>query len=299
MRKLCVVMLLAVASVRLFAQQSTVRQGLSGVVHASLPLPAAQASQVATSPFIRQIDHIIIVSEHPESLFHLFSEQLELPLGFPFKSYGTFSSGGVGFGNVVVEFIHLPESHPGVTGVALEPATIEEAYVALDARGVKHDAPHPTYQPDPGGGQRLGWTTIELHLPVEGFFLCKYNNSVEPRRTRIRQELDARKGGPLGIDSVLEVVVGVRDVAAAQAQFRNLLGPPGQGETSVWSLGAGPAIRLITDTQDHLKEVRVKVHSLEKARAYLKDQGLLGADSGHELTINSARLGETNLVLLQ
>ena len=169
----------------------------------------------------------------------------------------------------------------------------------MDARGVRHDSAKPTYQPNPSGGQRLGWTTMELHLPAEGFFLCKYNNSVEARRTRIREELDARKGGPLGIDSVSEVVVGVRDVAAGQRQFRSLLGPPRQEETLVWSVGTGPAIRLVADGQDHFKEVRVKVHSLERARAYLKEKGLLGVYSGNELTLNSARLGETNLVFLQ
>ena len=96
MRSLCVATLLAAASLRLIAQQTTVSQDPST---ANSPPPKAQASQTVAGPFIRQIDHIMIVSDSPEALFHLFSEQLELPLGFPFKSYGTFSSGGVGFGN--------------------------------------------------------------------------------------------------------------------------------------------------------------------------------------------------------
>jgi hypothetical protein len=299
-RRLCVAMLLAAASLRLFAQQSAAKQPLVDSSASTVPQPQdAQTSQAAAGAFIRQVDHIVIDSNTPEVLFHLFSEQLELPLGFPYKSYGTFSSGGVGFGNVILEFIHAQGLHPGLAGVAFEPATIEEASSTLDARGVKHDPAKPVYQPDPSGGKRLGWTTMELGLAADGFFLCKYNLSVEPRRARIRAELDAHSGGPLGVDSVSEVVVGVRDLAAAQNQFRSLLGPPREGETSSWALGAGPAIRLVTDKEDHLKEVRVKVHSLQKARAYLREQGLLGADSGNELTFNSARVGETNIVLLQ
>jgi hypothetical protein len=299
-RKLCVPMLLAASSLRLFAQQDAAKQLLVNPSASTAPHPQdAQASRAAAIAFIRQVDHIVIDSDTPEALFHLFSEQLGLPLGFPYKSYGAFSSGGVGFGNVIVEFIHAQGLHPGLAGVAFEPATIEEASSTLDARGVKHDPAKPVYQPDPSGGRRLGWTTMELDLAADGFFLCKYNMSVEPRRARIRQELDARNGGPLGVDSISEVVVGVRDLAAAQNQFSSLLGPPRQGETSLWALGTGPAIRLVTDTQDHLKEVRVKVHSLQTARAYLKEQGLLGADSENELTFNSARLGDINIVLLQ
>jgi hypothetical protein len=105
--------------------------------------------------------------------------------------------------------------------------------------------------------------------------------------------------GPLGVHSVSEVVVGVHNLATAESQFRSLLGSPRKGETSLWAVGAGPAVRLVADTQDHLKEVRVKVHSLQRARAYLREQGLLGADSGNELTFNSARVGEMNIVLLQ
>ena len=288
------------ASLRLFAQQSTAKQLLFDQSASTAPHPKdAQASLAAASAFIRQVDHIVIDSDTPEALFHLFSEQLELPLGFPYKSYGAFSSGGVGFGNVILEFIHAQGLHPGLVGVAFESATIEEASSTLDARGVRHDPAKPVYQPDSSGGRRLGWTTMELGLAADGFFLCKYNVSVEPRRARIRAELDARNGGPLGVDSVSEVVVGVRNLATAQNQFRSLLGPPTESETSLWTVGVGPAIRLVTDSQDHLKEVRVKVHSLQKARAYLKEQGLLGADIGNELTFNGARLGETNIVLLQ
>lgn len=190
-------MLLTAASLRLFAQQSAAKQLFLDPSASTTPhLKDAQGSQAAASAFIRQVDHIVIDSDTPEALFHLFSEQLELPLGFPYKSYGTFSSGGVGFGNVILEFIHAQGLHPGLAGVAFEPATIEEASSTLDALGVKHDPARPVYQPDSSGGKRLGWTTMELGLAADGFFLCKYNVSVEPRRARIREELDARNGGP-------------------------------------------------------------------------------------------------------
>ena len=199
MRKLCVAMLLASTSLRLVAQQSTARLLLFGASPGTALHPKdAQASQTATSAFIRQVDHIVIDSDTPEALLRLFTEQLELPVGFPYRSYGSFSSGGVGFGNVILEFIHVQDLHPGLAGVALEPEAIQEASSSLDARGLKHGPAKPVYQPDSSGGQRLGWTTMNLHLPADGFFLCKYNVSVEPRRARIVRSLMHTEAGLLG-----------------------------------------------------------------------------------------------------
>ena len=281
-------------------QQTPVQQRMFVQAEASaLEAGRAQAPEPAANAFIHQIDHIVIDSDSPEALFHLFLEKLELPLGWPFRSYGTFSSGGVGFGNVILEFIHMPDLHPGVAGVAFEPSSIEEALSGLDARNVKHGPAEPVYQPDTSGGKRLGWTTVDLLLPVDGFFLCKYNTPVIPRRVRISQELQARKGGPLGIASVVEVVVGVRDLPAAQVKFRNLLGPPRQGEPSVWAVGDGPAVRLVADKQDRLAIVKVKVHSLERARTYLKAENMLGDSRGKELSLNIVNSGETSIRLVE
>jgi hypothetical protein len=247
------------------------------------------------SDIVRQVDHILIESDQPEKLFHLFLDKFELPLAWPYKSYGTFSSGGVGFGNVNLETIHLEGGTPGIAGVAFEPVSIEEAVAGLDAKGLKHDPPAPAFQKDAAGNQHLARTTMELRMVPEGLFFCKYNTPIEPRRARIQSELQARNGGPLGIEKVEEIVIGVRDMAAAQGQYRALLGQPRSGDETTWSIGNGPAIHLVTDNKDRLVQVRIKVKSLEQARAYLKSQKMLGTDTGHEVALDPAQLGETDI----
>ena len=56
---------------------------------------------------VGQIDHIMIRTGHPETLFTLFAETFGLPVAWPLATRGV-TSGGVGFGNVNVEAIHFP-----------------------------------------------------------------------------------------------------------------------------------------------------------------------------------------------
>jgi hypothetical protein len=196
-----------------------------------LGLPAAgqstQASHLPSKVLVRQIDHILIGSDEPEELFRLFSEKLGLPVVWPFRSYGEFSSGGVGFGNVNIELIRAERPESALIGVALEPSSLPEVLTELDAQGLKHGSPAPFHQKDPSGAERLLWTTVQMTSlpPASTIFFCKYNFDVDERRARIRGELQNHGGGPLGIESVMELVIGVRDMAAAQRDWSILLGP--------------------------------------------------------------------------
>jgi hypothetical protein len=254
-----------------------------------------QTSPAPSGSLARQIDHIVINSDHPEQVFRLFSEKFGLPLGWPYKSYGTFSSGGVGLGNVIIEFTQLAKTRSGVASVALEPGSVAEAVTGLDARGLKRGAPNPVLQKDRSGADRLGWTTIRLQSQLAGFFFCKYEMDVNVRRATMQRELEERVGGPLGIEAATEVVVGARDMAAAEREFRGLLGEPRFGEKSVWAVGSGPAIRLIADKEDHLAMLRVRVKSLDRARAFLRGENLLGEDTGREISLELSTKEDTGI----
>ena len=101
------------------------------------------------------------------------------------------------------------------------------------------------------GGVSFGNVNIEVGRlsPADKTFFCKYNTDVDAERARLQRELRSRSGGPLGIESVLELVIASQDIAAAQRDWRVLLGPPRAGEESVWQVGSGPAIRLVADRQ--------------------------------------------------
>src|SRR5580658_7994759 len=252
----------------------------------------AQASHLPSEGLVRQIDHIIISSDDPEKMMRLLSEKLSLPVAWPFKAYGTFSSGGVSFGNVNIEMGRL-SPQPGLVGIGLEPtSSVSEALAGLDARGLRHGAPDPFYQKDASGENHLLWTTFGVTSlpPSDNAFFCKYNRDVDERRARLQHELQNRSGGPLGIESVVELVIGTRDIAATQRDWRLLLGPPRTGEESVWDVGQGPAVRLVAAKEDHLATLRVKVKSLERARGFLRSQNLLGLDGEREISLERSHL---------
>jgi catechol 2,3-dioxygenase-like lactoylglutathione lyase family enzyme len=261
----------------------------------------AQASHPPPDVLVRQIDHILLNSEKPEQLFAFFTEKLGFPVVWPFQSYGTFSSGGVGFGNVNIELTHLKGSPSGLVGVALEPGSASEALVSsLDARGLKHGAPAPVYQKDSSGKERLSWTTVQVTSlpPALGVFFCKYDSAffdLDEGRAMNRRELESHGGGPLGIQSTMELVIGVRDITTAQRDYRALLGPPRDDRELVWQVGAGPAVRLVADHEDHLALLRMKVKSLERARAFLRGEHLLGADTGHEIALERSRVADADI----
>lgn len=262
----------------------------------------AQASHLPSEGLVRQIDHIIISSDDPEKMMRLLSEKLSLPVAWPFQAYGTFSSGGISFGNVNIEVGRL-STQPGLVGMGLEPkpSSVSEVLVGLDARRLKHAAPDPHYQKDASGENHLLWTTFGVTSlpPADNAFFCKYNHDVDDRRARLQRELQNRSGGPLGVESVVELVIGARDIAAAQGDWHLLLGPPRAGDASVWQVGSGPAIRLVAAQEDHLEMLRVKVTSLERARAFLRSENLLGLDGSREISIERSHLAGVDVRLVE
>jgi len=262
----------------------------------------AQAPDLPSESLVRKIDHIVIHSDDPEKMMQLLSEKLALPVVWPLQPFGTFSSGGIGFGNVIIE-IGRVSGQPGLVGIGLEPkpSSVAEVLAGLDARALKHDAPNPHYQKDRAGENQLAWTTFGLTAlpPAHTAFFCKYNISVDESRVWQRRELQNRSGGPLGIESVVELVIGARDIAAAQHEWSLLLGPLRTGEEFIWQIGSGPAIRLVAAQEDHLVMLRVKVTSLERARAFLKSENLLGLDGAREISLERSHVAGTDIRLVE
>lgn len=264
----------------------------------------SQASPAPAGALVRQIDHILMSSDEPEQLFRFFSEKLGLPVAWAFQSYGTFASGGVGLGNVNVELLHLDDRGSGIIGFAMEPGSVSELMAGLDARGLKHGSPRPFSQKDSSGKNRLLWTNVEMTslppAPASSVFFCKYNFfDVEARRTLQQRELQNRGGGPLGIESAKELAIGVRDIDAARRDWRLLLGPAITGQQDVWPVGAGPAIRLVGGAEDRIELLRIKVKSLERARAFLRAEGLLGDDTGREIALKRSRVAGIDIRIVE
>jgi hypothetical protein len=264
---------------------------------------STQASHLQPEVLVRQIDHILIESDQAEELFRLFTEKLGLPVVWPYSMYKDFSSGGVGFGNVNLEVTRSERLHSGLTGVALEPTptSVSELLSGLDAHGLKHGEPAPYSEKDSSGTERLRLTTVSMTSlpPASTIFFCKFTFDIGERRARIRGELQNHAGGPLGVESISELVIGVKDMAAAQHDWSLLLGPAPPSQESLWQIGAGPALRLVAGKEDRLLLLRVKVKSLERARAFLKAENLLGLDAGHEISLDPSHVAGADVRLVE
>jgi catechol 2,3-dioxygenase-like lactoylglutathione lyase family enzyme len=274
---------------------------------------AAQVEQPAHPP-VRQLDHVMIRTGDPGKLFAFFTEVLQLPVAWPLATRGGVTSGGVGFGNVNVEAIHFPgqgdKALPQLVGFGFEPSPLRECLAELDRRGITYGPQRPIVSTRQDGSTQTLFTNVTLRQfsdtdgPADAtihVFLSEYSPTyvnVEQRRARVRSELLAGGGGSLGVDSVKEIVVGVRDLKTARTLWQKLLDPTPSSASSTWQIGGGPAIRLVRAEDNVVQSLVVSVTSLQRAKAFLRDQGLLGLDSGEEATLDPSKIDGLNIRLV-
>ena len=249
------------------------------------------AAQRTIAP-IRRIDHIMIRVDDPATLYGFFTEVLRLPVAWPLMSpRAGVATGGVGFGNVNVEAIRVPgqKAQPSgaqLLGFGFEPSALAESLAELDRRGITHGDPRPLIATGPNGSKNTLWTNVTLRQFSDGevadatihVFLSEYSPTyvnVEERRERLRRQLAERGGGPLGVEAVKDVIIGVRDLEAARRLWQRLLDPTPISSSGSWQVGDGPAIRLIQARENSPQGFVIAVASLPRAKAFLREKGLL------------------------
>ncbi len=288
---------------------------LAASIAATSGLGSAAQDKKPASPPIRQVDHILIKAEEPERLYSLFTKTLELPVAWPLATYpGGFTSGGVGFGGVNIEVIRFGEQkdpRPGkptesrLIGIALEPSPLADCLAELDKRSVTYGGKLPYFSTERDGSKKLLWTNVTLRQFSDAgiqVFLCEYSPSfhnVAERRKGLREQLAAKKGGPLGVDSVNEILIGTTDLQKATELWQKLLEPTAPSASGVWQLGSGPAIRLIRAKENTIQGLVISVTSLAKAKAFLRENGWLGTDSENEWTIDPSKIEGLNVRLVE
>jgi hypothetical protein len=260
-----------------------------------------------TANIVRQVDHILIVSSEAKELFSLLSGTFQLPVAWPMSDYGGFASGGIAVGNVNLEIIKDSEPAAGVeksrwSGFALEPEPLRISLAEMDAQGIRHGAPTPFRSMQPDGSFTTRWTTVALpdvsSDDVE-IFLCQFGDDLPARRLRTLEQLRSGDGGPLSVHSIKEIVYGASDVKRMQLHWQKLLHPRQESSPGVWQVGAGPALRLIQADKDGIQGLVVNVKSIEKARRFLKEHGLLGAERPGALMVAGSQFEGLNVTLVE
>ena len=239
-------------------------------------------------PVVRQVDHIVVQSDDPKQLFDLLTGTLRLPVAHPFRNESGEISAGVGAGNISIELFR-PADAPRTerprarfTGLALEPyQQLSQILSELQAAGIVCDPPQSYASTLPDGSRGTFWTTVvlpQLSVPGLSVFLSEYNRAflnVEVRRKQWGGELTLSKGGPLGFESVKEIIVGTGNLEGDREIWQKLLPQPGEG----------PAMRLTKSATEGIQRIVFKVKSLEQAKDYLKAQHWLGVVSQADVGI--------------
>lgn len=264
-------------------------------------------------PVIRQVDHILVESGNPKALFNLFTDTLQLPEAWPLAENQGFMSAGVGAGNVNLEIFRYANqtaaspkgaSHARYTGLAFEPYPLSKALRELKVREIPYSKPEPYVSILPKGKKGTLWTTVGLpSFSYSGmtFFLYEYSpDYLNPaiHRKQLANRITLNRGGPLGIQSVQEIILVVTDLAAASAAWQKLLGQP-HSPGSWRMITGGPALRLVKDSRDQIKEMVFKVNSLDHAKAFLKKNDLLGTATPESITLNPAKTQGLRIRLIE
>jgi len=254
-------------------------------------------------PVVRQVDHILIESTDPEPLFNFFADTLLLPVAWPLSESGGYVSGGLGAGNVNLEFFRYAAptrtsvrkaKEARYAGLAFEPYPLPGALRELQARGISHAPPEPAISILPDGSKGTAWTTVVLSSfarPGMSIFLYEYSPAflkVDVRRKQLGNRLTLNQGGPLGVQSVREIVVATSSYEKDASAWNKLLGK--QTASGSWQPIGGPAIRLVRDSGDGVRELVFKVASLDRAKAFLKKARLSGAVSARRVVLDSAKI---------
>jgi hypothetical protein len=254
-------------------------------------------------PIVRQVDHILVESSDPGSLFNFFEDTLQFPEAWPLAQGPGFVSGGIGAGNVNFELFQYtpqkgvpartkPESR--YAGLAFQPYPLPEALRELQVCEIPYDPPKPFISTLPDGSQGILWTTVSLpsfSRPGMTVFLYEYSPvflRVEVRRKQLGNRLALNNGGPLGFQSILEIIISTTHLEKDKAAWGQLLG--NQISPDFWRAASGPAIRLVQGSSDRISEIVFKVKSLERARAFLDLNQLLGSVSPKEISLNASKI---------
>jgi hypothetical protein len=122
-------------------------------------------------------------------------------------------------------------------------------------------------------------------------FLYEYSPAflkVDIRRRQLGNRLILNNGGPLGIQSLGEILIASANFERDNAAWRRLLGEP--KATGSWQVGSGPIIRLTRGPEDRIREIAFTVKSMDAAKSFLKKKQLLGIATGNEVFLHATKM---------
>lgn len=231
---------------------------------------------------IIRVEHFNAHTTHAPELFELFKAKFKLPLIYDYQEYGNFSSGGLWFGNITLEFVNYHGSIPGKAlfkGIALEPIQHADAVVRmLDDYVVIHNPP-VTARFTVDNVEKTFCTNIALKEPSSDdvlVFVCDYTDRafINNLKKKARKIFTEQEGGPLGIIGLKKIII---QTAHLERTLQAWISIPGAKKTgnNHFSFLDGPEIIVEKADKDGIKEIQVQVRSVETASKFLTENQML------------------------
>jgi hypothetical protein len=121
----------------------------------------------------------------------------------------------------------------------------------------------------------------------------------DEKRAHDLAELRARGGGALGLESVEEIIAGVKDLNATRKLWRKFLAPVEETAGGLSKIADGPAVRLVASETNSIQSLVLKVFSLETAETFLRESDMLGSVTENQITIAPSKIEGLDVRLVQ
>ena len=262
-----------------------------------------------SQPLVKKVDHITITCADPEALFNTLTQTLGLPVAWPLSSYPGFMTGGAHTGNVNIETLRFgnpgqssggTQAQTGIYGIVFDSYPLSTVIGAFQRRGA--DPGDPRNQLREMNGQQVKvWTNVTLNgLCTDAYivYLCEYTPEMKEILAKRAQDNPLPPGG-IGLMGVKEIMIASTEPEQTRKRWKTALAPAPMSKDGELSFESGPAIVISGGSRDVIGGLVFKVNSLERARAFLEQKGLLGKASRDHISINPATVQGLDIRLVE
>lgn len=266
------------------------------VLGGTLILVSAYHTARGATPVVSRLHTLSIhVRSHAvhDSVYALLTDVLQLPPTYEPVTYGTRKYAAVQAGNVCLEPCgpYPDQSYVNTNfeamfyGLTFEPyESASASAVELKKRAIRHGEPT----------QSVRVTDEDLSAPNVVVSIGEKENRNE--RLARAAELAAKGGGPIGLRHVDEIQIGYSDHANLRKWIEFLRPAEREGE-NVYRIGDGLALRFVKGDSKQVLGITMKVRSLERASAFLRQEGLLGRVGNEEVELHRGKTHGLRIVL--
>ncbi len=276
---------------------------------AALAAAGCGSSGLESRSLVKKVDHITISCADPAALFETFTQTLGLPLAWPLSSYPGFTTGGVYCGNVNIETLRFGDAgretggsseSTFIYGIVLESYPLSEVMDDFRQRGADPGDPQDQMR-EIDGQQVKVWTNVTLNgLCTDNYivYLCEYTEVMKEVLEKRARDNPVPLGG-IGLMGVKEIILASTQSGQTRDLWETVFAPAVMSIDGELNFGSGPSILISNGSKNVIEGLILEVDSLQAAKGFLAQNGLLGEASDREISIDPAKVQSLDIRLVE